>query len=125
LTICNPDTNEQLQPDDDYILYFKQTHNILFEALEAKFGLMPSATRIVEQKHGQLRDCLRLGVGHDFTDTQQQYVTNEDYISRERRREYERKRKANQKLMVSRRSKRCQRVIEAHGMMIRRNYNTN
>ena len=47
---------------------------------------MPSSSRIVEQKHGQLRDSIRRGVGHDFTDAQQQYITNMDYKYREKRR---------------------------------------
>ena len=56
------------------LTYFRATFLILFEALEAKFGLVPSSSRTVELKHGHLRDSLRLGVGHDFTDAPQQYI---------------------------------------------------
>ena len=73
---------------------FKVEYEFLFECLEAKFSLLPSSTRIVEQKHGQLRHSLQLMAGHDFTDSQQQYVTNIDYEWKEKRRQVARKRKA-------------------------------
>ena len=89
------------EPPTEALTFFRATFPILFEALEAKFGLMPSSTRIVEQKHGQLRDSLRLGVGHDFTDAQQQYITNVDYEYREERRHF-----AREKQFEKRKSKR-------------------
>ena len=70
---------------------------ILFECLEAKFALLPSSTRIVEQKHGQLRHSLKAKAGQDFTDSQQQYLTNVEFEFREARRQLERKRKMEKK----------------------------
>ena len=54
---------------------------------------MPYSTRIVEQKHEQLRNALRERVGQSYTDVQQQYITNNDYVYLEERQVYERKRK--------------------------------
>ena len=78
----------------DGLADFKSKFPILFDCLAAKFSLLPSSTRIVEQKHGQLRHSLKLMVGQDFTDSQQQYITNVDYEWREARRKSERKRRS-------------------------------
>ena len=67
----------------------------MFDALEAKFGSMPSSTSIMENNYGELRDALRESVGQSYTDAQQQYITNNVYIHWEKRQEYKRKRKAN------------------------------
>ena len=82
------------EPPRNSLLYFKKEYPILFECLSAKFALLPSSTRIVEQKHGQLRHSLKPKAGLDFTDSQQQYLTNVEYQYREARRRSERKRKA-------------------------------
>ena len=76
LTLYN---NEQQDVPKDSLLDFCKKFPILFEALEAKFALMPSSTRIVKQKHGQLRECLRDCVGQAYTDAEQQYITNMEY----------------------------------------------
>ena len=67
------------EPPRNGLQYFQQEFPILFECLAAKFALLPSSTRILEQKHGQLRHSLKPKVGHDFTDSQQQYLTNVEY----------------------------------------------
>ena len=82
------------KPPNYGLRQFKDEFATLFECLEAKFYLLPSSTRIVEQKHGQLRHSLKLMAGHDFTDSQQQYITNVDYEWKEKRRQVARKRKA-------------------------------
>eukprot|EP00957_Ditylum_brightwellii_P145335 11068667-Ditylum_brightwellii.AAC.1 len=93
--LCIKDDLKNLTPYNvelETLMYFKDKYPVLFEVLDSKFCLMPSATRIVEQKHVQLRYLFRLGIGHDLTNAQQQYITNVDYEYRERRRVYERKR---------------------------------
>ena len=82
------------EPSRNDLHYFKKEYPILFECLSAKFALLPSSTRIVEQKHGQLRHSLKPKAGLDFSDMQQQYLTNVEYQYREGRRRTERKRKA-------------------------------
>ena len=67
---------EEGEGPKDALLFFKTTFPVLFEALEAKFELMSSSIRIVEQKHGQMRCSHLLGAGQGFTDAQQSYVTN-------------------------------------------------
>ena len=53
--------------------------------------MLPSSTRIVEQKHGQLRHSK---AGQDFTDNQQQHLTNAEFQFGEAKRQLERKRRA-------------------------------
>ena len=94
---------EQLAPaDTDPLSMFKRDFPVLFECLEAKFALLPSVTRIVEQKHGQLRHSLKPKAGHDFTDSQQQCLSNVEFEFREARRQSERKRKAEMRQAVER-----------------------
>jgi hypothetical protein len=69
---------------------FKKEYSILFEALHATFGLMPSSSRIAEQVHGGNRDSIRKGVSLDFTDAHRGYVVNEEYGPRSLRRKLER-----------------------------------
>ena len=87
---------EQTDTPTDNLLKFKNKYPILFEALETKFGLMPSSTtRIVEQKYGQLRRSLREQLGQDLSNAQQQYIINNDYIHKGNMSQYERKRKVD------------------------------
>ena len=65
--------------DGDGLERFMRKFPILFECLTAKFALLPSSTRIVEQKHGQLRHSLKPKAGNDFTDSQQQHLTNVEF----------------------------------------------
>ena len=53
------------------LLSLKAEYPILFEALEASFGLLPPPTRAVEQKRGGLRSSRLAGLGHGFTGEQQ------------------------------------------------------
>ena len=55
ITLHNIEPNT-LQTDS--VIYFKVNFPILFKALFSMFELIPSTTRIVEQKHGQLRDSI-------------------------------------------------------------------
>ena len=92
LTLHNVE-DDSLEDDEEALLFFKRIFPILFECLEAKFGLMPSTTRIIEQKHRQIRDSLKILVGQDFTDAQHKYISNMDFKQREKRRKVERKRR--------------------------------
>ena len=80
-------------------MHLKGKYPILFECLCAKFSLLPSSTRIVEQNHGQLRHSLKAKVGHDFTDSQQQYLTNIAYKYKETRSQSKRKRIAEKETL--------------------------
>jgi hypothetical protein len=68
------------------ILEFKVTYPVIFAALEASFGLMPSNSRIAEQAHGGMRDGLIDGVSLLSTDMMRAYIMNDKYYAREMRR---------------------------------------
>jgi hypothetical protein len=65
------------------ILEFKVTYPVIFAALEASFGLMPSNSRIAEQAHGGMRDGLIDGVSLLSTDMMRTYIMNDEYYARE------------------------------------------
>jgi hypothetical protein len=71
---------------------FKTEYPVIFAALHAKFGLMPSNSRIAEQVHGGLRDSLKEGVPYAFTDAQRSLLVNIEYHYREARRKLVRER---------------------------------
>jgi hypothetical protein len=71
---------------------FRTEFPVIFAALDAKFGLMPSNTRIAEQVHGGLRDSLKEGVSYAFTDAQRSFLVNIKYHYREARRKLVRER---------------------------------
>ena len=58
---------------------FKTTYPILYECLEAVFGLMMSNSRLCEQIHGMLRHALRDGTGMAEVDSRQGYAVRTDY----------------------------------------------
>ena len=66
-------------PNNHWLESFRKEFPTLFECLEAKFSILPSSERIVEQKNGQLRHSLKDTVGNNFTDHQQQCLTNVEY----------------------------------------------
>ena len=83
--------------NDDALFYFKEEFPILFECLEAKFGLMPSTTRIVEQKHGGVQMDITGRQSLCFIDISEQYKTNVEYGARESRQKIERERATTRK----------------------------
>jgi hypothetical protein len=76
-------------------LEFKAAYPVIFAALEAAFGLMPSNSRIAEQAHGMLRDGLRAGVSLLSTDMKQTYIMNDEYHGRRERKDCVLKREAS------------------------------
>jgi hypothetical protein len=75
-------------------LEFKAAYPVIFAALEATFGLMPSNTRIAEQAHGGMRDALHAGVSLLSTDSSRTYIMGDEYYAREDRRNCVREREA-------------------------------
>ena len=78
-----------------HLLEMKAKYPIIFEALDAVFGLMPSNSRIAEQSHGFLRDFLKSYHSLSFADQARSYVANIEYYNREERRNRKRKRAAD------------------------------
>jgi hypothetical protein len=58
---------------------FKIEYPLIFADLDARFGLMPSNSRIAVQVHGGLRGSLKEGVSYAFTDAQQSCLVNTEY----------------------------------------------
>ena len=69
------------------IVHFRSKYPILFDALYAVFGLLPSNSRLCEQIHGMLRKSLESGIGMDQADAQFSYKVNKEYYLREARRD--------------------------------------
>ena len=70
----------------DSVMDFAGKHEVIFAALIAVFGLMPSNSRLAEQTHGGLRDSLKEFVSLLCTDAMRAYIMNEEYHAREARR---------------------------------------
>ena len=58
-------------PHKSPLLTFKELYPVLFEGLQAVFGLMMSNSRLCEQIHGMLRFGLSSSIGMDQADAQQ------------------------------------------------------
>ncbi len=69
------------------LLVFKSKYTVLFECLNAVFGLMVSNSRLCEQIHGMMRRGLHSAHGMDQVDAQQSYSTSTDYEMKRERRE--------------------------------------
>jgi hypothetical protein len=69
------------------ILEFKISFPVIFAALHAAFGMMPSNTRLAEQNMGGLRHGLKDGVSLQRTDAERAYLNNIEYAARHERRE--------------------------------------
>jgi hypothetical protein len=76
---------------------FKTECPVMFAALHAKFGLMPSNSQIAEQVHGGLRDSLKEGVSHAFTDAQRSFLVNTECHHQEERRKLVRENDSSKK----------------------------
>lgn len=70
---------------ESYLAAFKSDFPILFECLEAVFGLMMSNSRLCEQVHGMCHG-LRSSVGMDQADHQRMYMMSTGYSMNEERR---------------------------------------
>jgi len=68
------------------ILTFKAEYPILFEKIEAVFGMMMSNSRLCEQLHGSHRHGLRVGTGMDAVDAQKDYEVIYGYMFKQERR---------------------------------------
>jgi hypothetical protein len=84
-----------LLPRQGVLHAFKAEHPIVFAAIKAKFGLLPSNSRIAEQVHGGLRDSLKEGVSCAFTNAQRSFLANIEHHCRESRRKLMRERDSN------------------------------
>ena len=78
--VTNADSN------DTYLVTFRKEFPILFECIEAVFGLMMSNSRLCEQIHGMMRKVLRLGTGQEEADKHRAYSTGTDFEMKEERR---------------------------------------
>ena len=63
-------------------LFFEE-YPVLFTALCATFGLLPSASRIVESAHGMMRDFHDTQVPAEFLNAKMRYKMNRDYEMKE------------------------------------------
>ena len=84
-----------LLPRQGVLHTFRVEYPVIFAAIDAKFGLMPSNSRIAEQVHGGLRDSLKEGVSYAFTDAQRSFLVNIEYHYRAARRKLVRERVSN------------------------------
>jgi hypothetical protein len=84
-----------LLPRQGALHAFKAEHPVVFAAIEAKFGLMPSNSRIAEQVHGGLRDSLKEGVSYAFTNAQRSFLANIEHHHPEWRQKLMRERDSN------------------------------
>jgi hypothetical protein len=73
---------------------FYESYPTIFKALRATFALLPSASRIVEQIHGMVRENYNPQTPYDFLDNMMKYIVKFSYNMREERRRYVRKMKA-------------------------------
>merc|ERR1712130_74580 len=69
------------------ISFFKNEFPVLFDALYAVFGSIPSNSRLCEQIHGMLRHALQSAMGLNQTNAAFSYKTNVEYNLREQRRD--------------------------------------
>lgn len=76
-----------LNGDTAPLLTFKEEYPILFESLEAVFGMMMSNSRLCEQMHGALRHGLRDEQGMDEVDARRDYEVVYGYMFKQGRRE--------------------------------------
>ncbi len=60
------------------LLVFKSKYTVLFECLNAVFGLMMSNSQLCKQIHGMMRHGLHSTHGMDQVDVQQSYSTRTD-----------------------------------------------
>ena len=60
-------------------MVFKVSYKVLFECLNAVFGLMMSNSRLCEQIHGMMRHGLRSQQGMAQVDAQNTYATTHSY----------------------------------------------
>lgn len=79
-------TAYELDKFKEPLLAFKEKYPILHDNLQAKFGLMPSDSRLDEQQHGSLRSGLSEKIGMVQADARQSYLTTSLYSMREDRR---------------------------------------
>ena len=76
-----PDVGEGLG-----LAQFRKSYPILWECIDAVFGLMMSNSRLCEQIHGMMRKVLRIGTGQDESDKHRAYSTGTDFELKEERR---------------------------------------
>ena len=67
--------------EDAGVIDFMKYYPTIFECLETTFAYMPSASRIVEQLHGALRDSLNKAVSLSRTNHDRQYMMNTEHFS--------------------------------------------
>jgi len=80
------ETKSRLSKKKAHLLLFKETYPILFECLEAVFGMMMSNSRLCVQIHGIMRFGLARSIGMDQTDAIQTYATSRDFEMKYERR---------------------------------------
>jgi hypothetical protein len=83
---CDTVSFELENETDARLVRFKQSYPILFECLNAFFGLMSSNSRLCEQQHGSKRGRSYTEVGQDQQDGHQAYISNRSFEMREERR---------------------------------------
>jgi hypothetical protein len=71
---------------DSSLKAFQSDYPVIFDALAAVFLMMPSNSRIAEQKHGGLRYGLKDRISLRSTDATEAYISNEEYYARAVRR---------------------------------------
>jgi hypothetical protein len=80
-------TSKRIQLNESPLLEFKGKYMVLFECLNAVFGLMMSNSRLYAQIHGMMRHGLRSGLGMDQVKAQQSCSTSTDYEMKQECRE--------------------------------------
>jgi hypothetical protein len=70
---------EQGLPQQRELQAFKTEYTVIFAALDAKFGLIPSNSQIANQVHSGLENSLKEGVLYAFTCVQQSFLVNIEY----------------------------------------------
>ena len=79
------DSSKRSESSTRLRLFFKE-YPVLFTALRATFGLLASASRIVESAHGMMRDFHDTQVPAEFLNAKMRYKMNKDYEMKEERR---------------------------------------
>ena len=79
------DSSKRSESSTRLRLFFEE-YPVLFTALRATFGLLPSASRIVESAHGMMRDFHDTQVPAEFLNAKMRYKMNKDHEMKEKRR---------------------------------------
>jgi hypothetical protein len=83
---CKTVSFESLNDSEAPLLGFRRSYPVLYEALHAYVGMMPSNSRLCEQQHGSKRSRSNRNIGLDQQDGQQAYISFHSYMMREERR---------------------------------------